>query len=240
VRFSPSAELAYQGALAIGSDESGVKFPPIKLKGKGLQTKLSLDNLTLDFGNVDSASSKILTTSVSNIGTLAVSIDSFVITGSQEFSVVSPNTPLSVASADSAIISVKFAPIVSGAVSAVLKVYTSIGPLQIELKGTGIGKKDTTTSAVREAASPLDLIYSVPNPSNGAASLHFVIHSHLEDVKLSFFDATGCEIETQFVGILDEGLANISLTLPHSSGLIFIRVSSEGRIVGSAQMILTR
>ncbi|HEY6170881.1 MAG TPA: choice-of-anchor D domain-containing protein, partial [Candidatus Kapabacteria bacterium] len=242
LRFAPVTEMTYQAMLTISRYETvNLYIDTIKLFGKGINSKLSVSQPALDFGNVDSASSKTLSFNLVNKVTSSIVINSVSITGSNQFSMVSPSTPFTISGGEQSEISVKYSPTINGTAKATLSIVAEDGTtVLVPLSGFGVGKGDTTSSFTRLEPKKVDRIVVAPNPSSGTSSLYIEASSYYETVTLSFLDETGREIGTQFIGSLAEGKNSIPLTLPQTSGLIFIRVLSAGENIGTVRAILNK
>jgi len=100
---------------------------------------------------------------------------------------------------------------------------------------------DTTTQAsVSPANGLVNLLEITPNPVSNYATLKLSVLSHLEDVKINFYDAAGRLSQTQLVGGLNEGLQSIPLILPQISGIAFLRIIAKGMVIGTSDMIIVR
>ena len=99
---------------------------------------LSLNVSSLDFGSVDTGTSKTLSVTATNSGSSDVTINSAAIT-TKYFSLVSPALPATVTAGSSTTISVQFSPNAAGAFSATLSVTSnSSSPVpNVTLTGTG-------------------------------------------------------------------------------------------------------
>jgi hypothetical protein len=79
-----------------------------------------------------------------------------------------------------------------------------------------------------------------PNPATTTATLTLGLTTALPNVTISFFDASARLLSSQSVGSLSEGVQQIPLMLPTISGVSFVRITSEGMVVGTAEIVITR
>jgi len=247
VRFSPLAAQMYSATLTIQTDESASSFSKISLTGIGVCGTRTLQSVSspLDFGSVDSGSSKTLDVVLTNNGCDSITIVSLYINGSSYFSINSIPLPLRLSAGASYILHLSFMPLGSGEADATLSIYSNADSSTslIALRGTGVGKKDTTgggTAIVRSITPALSEIEVMPNPAITTATLRIGVVSPLEDVSIHFFDVAGREMQTQYIGSLGVGTQRIPLSLPPATGIAFVRVLSAGRTVGTAAVAVTR
>jgi hypothetical protein len=107
-------------ALLVGCQGFSSGSPSNQQQGSVLST----NNSTLAFGTVSAGSSKTLTVSIQNSGPNSVTISSAAITN-QYFSLTAPSLPATVASGQSATISVMFTPSAAGAFNATLSLTSN-------------------------------------------------------------------------------------------------------------------
>jgi len=134
VTFKPTQRGARTGTLSI-TDSAAGSPQTVGLTGTG--TVVEFNPASLSFGSVKRASSKTLTTTLSNTGSTALSISSVTITGSTTFS--QTNTcGASVAAGGSCTITATFRPLGIGSFSGDVSVSDSGGgsPQQVPLSGS--------------------------------------------------------------------------------------------------------
>jgi hypothetical protein len=241
IRFNAAIEQSYAATLTITTDESGQATHRINLSGRGINSKLSANPTTLDFGKVDSGKSVQKTFTIANTGTAPVTIDSLIPTGSNEFSIDSSAGMPTILSPDGKTdVKISFHAQRPGAASALITINASEGsPLQVLLTGISIGKKDTVQqSSVRMISSAIQYLQVTPNPASNNAVLKFSSAKNLEDVKLYFYNPAGQLLHSQSVGALEAGMQSISLLLPRISGIAFLRIVAGGELIGTAEMVI--
>ncbi|MFI5264124.1 MAG: hypothetical protein ACHQM6_06385, partial [Candidatus Kapaibacterium sp.] len=112
--------------------------------------------------------------------------------------------------------------------------------LGIHLTGTGIAKKDTAQQRVYLNKSAIILLEVTLNPASGKAMLELGATKTLESVKINFYNSAGQLLSTQNIGFVGEGIQNISLVLPQISGIAFLRITSGGELIGTAEIVIAR
>ena len=100
---------------------------------------LSLIGASLDFGSVTTGTSKTLTMTASNTGTVSVTISSASISN-QYFSLTAPSLPVTILSGQSTNISLVFAPKTAGTFNATVAIGSdaSDSSVTVSLSGTGV------------------------------------------------------------------------------------------------------
>ncbi len=112
---------------------------------------LVLSGSSLDFGNVTTGTSKIMTITASNTGTASVTVSSASISN-KYFSLISPNLPMSIAAGQSSLMSVVFSPNAAGAFSATVTVVSTASNSSdtFSLTGTGVASGQLAVSPTTE------------------------------------------------------------------------------------------
>jgi len=237
VRFSPQIAEPYDATLKLTTDESPSSTYPIYLRGNGEgSSKFSLPGYEIDFGNVDSGKSARKPLTIMNIGT-TTTIDSITIEGSNEFAVDSPKVPFQFPSGGNNQLWISFNPNRLGSISATLRISTADG-VNASVSLYGVGIADSTQQSVHVINSVLNLLEVTPNPTSNNAMLHLSTTKNLEDVKISFYNSAGQLLSSQNIGELSEGLQNIPLALPQISGVAFLRITSGGELIGTAEIVI--
>ena len=99
---------------------------------------LTLPATTFNFGSVAAGSSKTVATTVTNSGSVAVTVVSASVS-SQYFSLVAPSPPVTISAGQSTPVSIQFSPNAAGTFNATLSITSnaSNSPLSLTLSGTG-------------------------------------------------------------------------------------------------------
>jgi len=136
VKFLPKDFVAYAGILTINSDAGNVT---VALKGVGIGAKIAAVSETLQFGDVIIGKTVTQLAQIVSAGACEVRIDSVKATGA--YSVAATNFPIILTRNDTAKISIRLLPTVSGGQQATLLVYNNDkqrNPLVITLTGNGV------------------------------------------------------------------------------------------------------
>jgi len=138
VLFGPAGNGAASGNVSIVSGAATVPLT-ITLSGAGVTYQLTPSPSSLTFGNVAVASKISQTISLTNTGSVSLSVSQASLAGSS-FSFSGPNLPASLAAGQSTSLSVTFAPVTPNPASGVLSIASdaSASPLTIALSGAGV------------------------------------------------------------------------------------------------------
>jgi len=131
--------LAILAGLATLVDCQGISVgSPSNQEQKNTASTLFFSSQSLAFGAVSAGSGKTMTVTATNNGASAVTISSAAISTNQ-FSLLAPSLPATIAAGQSTTVSVRFAPNVAGTFSATLSVASnaSDSSMSISLTGTG-------------------------------------------------------------------------------------------------------
>jgi hypothetical protein len=136
VTFNPTQSGTLRGRVSIKDNAPGSP-QTVNLTGTG--TVVELNPTGLDFGSVNVGSSRVLTTTLTNVGSTFLSITSIIVTGSSEFS--QTNTCGSgIGGGQSCTITVTFRPTVFGSVTGDVSISDNGGasPQIVPLSGFGV------------------------------------------------------------------------------------------------------
>ncbi len=243
IRFTAGAQQSYTASLTIVTDESTSNTHVIQLSGRGVDSKLSLSENSLDFQTVDSGSSVQKSFTITNTGTAPAAINLLQISGSYMFVVDSPYAPFTINASATKTVYITFHPVIASTESGTLTITAAEGsPLQVSLHGIGKGKPADTTgnNAVRMLDHSITSMEVIPNPASEKASLKVGLLKAVPALTLQFFDAAGRMLSTQSIGSLSEGEQTIPLILPNVTGKVFIRLATGEGILGIATIVITR
>ncbi|HYM20717.1 MAG TPA: choice-of-anchor D domain-containing protein [Candidatus Kapabacteria bacterium] len=241
LRFNAFQEISYSGTLSITTDESASSTRQIQLSGRAVNSKLQLSVSSLDFGTIDTGTHAQKSLTITNNGTATASISSFTLSGANvaEFSVDSPKSAVTIAASGTSKVLLSFNPTTVGTASATLTVGATEGT-KPEVLLSGVGKAKPQSGSVRMIDQVVNLLEVVPNPASNAATLKIGVTSHLEDVKLTYYNDAGQLLSSQYVGTLSDGLNSVPLTLPQVNGVAFVRITAGGEMIATVQIVITR
>jgi hypothetical protein len=132
---------------------------------------LALSAISLTFANqLVSAVSAAQTIAVINIGSAALSVDGVTISGPAASSFADTSACGDVAANGTCIISVTFAPLASGDLSASLNIATNAGSRTVQLFGAGVTVDMAFDPAIVPAGQAAILTWSAPNATSCSAS----------------------------------------------------------------------
>ena len=137
VRFAPGSGGAANGTLSIASNDAASPAS-VTLSGTGVAPAISVSPATLTFGTVILGQTQDLTVTINNTGQAPLTVNS--LTGSANFSVVSPTAPFNVGAGSFAVATVRFAPTSLGAAAGTLTITSndsSKASVTVALSGTG-------------------------------------------------------------------------------------------------------
>jgi large repetitive protein len=171
VRFRPTAEKNYTGAIVITTEEASNNTITINLSGNGIDSKLLVEPTTLDFGEIDTmktAPDKTFT--IRNTGTAPATINNIVRTGSDAFSMTVGVTSPFVLAPDSLVtVTVGFAPKLVQPESGTITVTASEGsPIDVLLSGSG---KAVPLESVKDRPNFRFSMAITPNPARENVTL---------------------------------------------------------------------
>jgi hypothetical protein len=174
LRFSAQAEQSYTGTLTIKTTESANATRTINLLGRGIDSKLTLSEESIDFGEVDTGKSLTKDLVITNTGTASITLNNVANSGTHapSFSIAHATLPRTLAANDTAIVHITFAPMTGGSHDAQLTLTPSEGS-SLNVLLHGIGKVQTGGGSVRREYH-LDIPFRLaPNPSTGAITATF-------------------------------------------------------------------
>ena len=148
VSFSPTVAGAASGTLSIVSDASNSPAT-VTLTGTAVTYQLGVSPTSLNFGSVTVGSSATQTVTATNTGTANVTISGASATG-RGFSASGSGLPLTLAPAQSAALSVTFAPSTAGSAAGSVSIVSSASntPVTVALTGTGVSSTYQLTPGV--------------------------------------------------------------------------------------------
>ncbi|MFF5229091.1 choice-of-anchor D domain-containing protein [Dactylosporangium sp. NPDC000521] len=135
VRFTPSATGGATGSLTFTTNAGTV---PFDLHGVGTRPGLGATPSTLSFGTVPTGANKTLGVSVTNTGTSAVTITGFTPPAAPFTATGVPATGTTLAAGASVSVSVRYAPVASGAANSTFIVTSSAGSVTVPVTGTAV------------------------------------------------------------------------------------------------------
>ncbi|MDP4199677.1 MAG: T9SS type A sorting domain-containing protein [Bacteroidota bacterium] len=153
------------------------------------------------------------------------------------FKWVSAAPPMIIPANDSIRITMGFSPTSSQSYSGAVWIITnesSINLHRIMLSGEGVSQSVVT------AGSSIDQIQIFPNPANTNATLRLTNQTSLENVSLSYYDVAGKLLGTETIGNVSAGHVNLPMLLPQSTGALFVRVTSDGRLLDELKIVQSR
>jgi photosystem II stability/assembly factor-like uncharacterized protein len=157
---------------------------------------------SIDFGTVTVGGSKTVTITLTNNGTLPVTIDSVKIKpAASVFVSSSTNLPKTLASGESMTMDITFRPTASGGQGANLVVSQS-GSVIVQVPIVGVGQSQDGVADVNSVGDVQFVIAS--NPVHGMTQFRFELPSH-QMIRLGVYDALGREVAALVNGMLTEG-----------------------------------
>lgn len=153
VTFAPQAAGDVTGSVSVASTAANSPAA-IAVSGTGEVEALSVNPLSLSFGNVTIGSNSALPVVVTNSGNTSITISQAAATGAG-FSVSGPALPLTLAAGQNTSFSVTFAPTSAGSVTGNFSVASnaSNSPAAALLSATGAGRHSVTLSWASSATS---------------------------------------------------------------------------------------
>jgi hypothetical protein len=196
ITFSPKTAGAVTGALTINSNSTTGASSVVSLSGTGVAPDpvLSVSTTSLNFGTVNVSATATLTVTLSSKGTSAVTVSSGTITGAG-YSLVGGSFPLTLAPGSTAVITVEFAPTVSGAAAGQLTIASnSLSGATAVVSLTGTAQATATHSVdltwVAPTTSPTPVAgYHVYRALATSSSTFTLLTSSL-DTQTSYVDNT--------------------------------------------------
>jgi hypothetical protein len=148
--FAPTAAGTQSGTLTFVSNAAADPQLSVSLNGTGVsppQGQLSLSPTTLSFGNVTVNSAQSQTATITNTGAASTTVSAVSVAGTG-FSLGSVTTPFTIASQQTAPLTLVFSPTTSGSASGTLTISSNAqnGNLTIPLNGTGVATKSVALS----------------------------------------------------------------------------------------------
>jgi hypothetical protein len=254
VRFAPSAG-AVSASLTIASNDPAKSSLTIPLSGSGIQNaqpSIAVAPTSLDFGGVTTGQTKDSTLTVSNNGTVDLTVGSISIGGSA-FTIVSTVVPFTVAAGRSTAVTVRFSPSSAGAASASLTIGSndSVRPsLTVPLAGIGLAPAVNNvlrTIAYHEITSlttPMDVSNYPVMSRNGTRAFFTVKNTELWMINTDGSGArkidTDTTLSTHFFSVSDDGAKALvwnavflRIVNTDGSGASSVLTSSDGAIQGA-------
>ncbi|MDP4220587.1 MAG: choice-of-anchor D domain-containing protein [Bacteroidota bacterium] len=240
VRFAPKTEVTFFGAISIVTDDGVAPTRVITLTGRGINSKLSTNVPSIDFGEIDSGSTSTKTFTITNTGSAPTTINYINLTGDTAFSRGSLTLPMQLAAGGSQDVSITFSPMRNGQMDGTAVVTASEGsPISVALHGKG--KVIVVVGAVRNDPAITGLKMTISqNPTNGSARINLILSKPL-DLKLALFDASG-----RFIRSYDHtvnGIGEFSVPLNAetlASGEYSLHAISGGAIVADSKIMIIR
>ncbi len=238
IRFAPTIEQPYNATLSIRTDDGTAPIRIINLSGVGINSKLSTDQTSIDFGVLDSGVSLTKTFTITNNGTAPTTITALTPTGDASFAITPVTLPLQIGPGSKVDVSVTFAPKAAGTFDGVLTITASEGsPISIGLHGKG--KVEVVLGSVRSGAEATGMTMTLlPNPNNGSATIKFVLQKPLE-IKLELFDATGKLVHSYNRLSINTGEYSLPLASEKfPSGEYYLRAIIGGRVASELKVMI--
>jgi len=177
VRFSAQAEQSYTGTMTVKTTEATNGTRTINLLGRGIDSKLSLSDVSIDFGEVDTGNTASKMLVITNVGTAAIAVNGLDLSGTGEavYSIEHSALPRTLQPNDTVQVEITFAPLVEGVKDAVLGITPAEGSsLNVLLHGVG-----TVEPGSVKAPYHLDIPFILsPNPSRGDVMATFELTSN--------------------------------------------------------------
>jgi hypothetical protein len=144
--FAPSAAGSAAGSLSILSDAANSPLS-IPLSGTGAQPGLSISPPTFNFGSVVDGQTKSQTFTITNIGTVALTIAQLSVSGAS-YSASGLVTPATVTPGGTTTFSVLFAPTTAGSLAGSISISSNApnSPSTVSLSGTGVAASVTLST----------------------------------------------------------------------------------------------
>src|SRR5205814_862287 len=134
VRFVPTAEQLYSATLNVNTDEGASSTRPIALTGRGINSKLSVDQSLIDFGEIDTGTVVTKKFTITNNGSAAAHITAITRSGDASFAVGTETFPIDIAPTATKDISVTFSPKNAGTFDGSVMITASEGsPISVSL-----------------------------------------------------------------------------------------------------------
>jgi hypothetical protein len=196
-------------------------------------------NASVDFGSVKINQSENIPITLRNLGSSPFHILSYALVAPNGAFAFVDTSLHTIAPQDSGTVTVQFSPWDMIQYDATLDIATDESggsAFQIMLAGEGTSGQ-AMVSTNEESGTALEV---TPNPASSNATLRITTPSSLEDVKLLFYDAAARLIATQNIGSIIVGVQSIPLSLPTMDGVVFVRVTSGGAMVGTVAVAMVR
>jgi hypothetical protein len=237
VSFRPDAAGNFAAALTLRTDDAQTPVRTINLSGVGVKGALSVTPLSIDFGNVTIGQDSTIQATVTNTGQAIVAINSVTMTGSA-FSSGTFVTPLTVGVGQTVNLNLTFTPTVAGTSTGLVSITLVDNTLiHVPLTGFGVSLADVATVASQSGEYTISVS---PNPASSSVTAHISM-SRAADGRIELFDATGHAVVTLSLGLLSEGVHDVSLPIENlASGSYFVRITNMSGESASARLILER
>lgn len=240
VRFRPTQEKNYTGALIITTDETSNNTITINLSGKGIDSKLIVEPNALNFGEIDTMkSSTPQSFTIKNGGTAPTTINSIVKTGSTTFSMnVDKTTPFSLAPDSIATVTVTFAPTLVQSESGTITVTASEGsPIDVALTGTG---KEVPITGVHKMPGFRFSMSISPNPAREYATLSLT-SERAATINIVIIDMNGKTAMNLTDERVTEGKNSMNvITSGLAQGMYLVRIYENGALLDEENMAIIR
>lgn len=239
IRFAPKLEQTYAATVSVITDDGAAPTRVITLAGKGINSKLSADPSSIDFGTIDTGTSSAKTFTLTNTGSAATTITNVKITGSSYFTLGSVTLPLQIDAGANKNISVTFSPMAGGTFDGSAVITASEGsPISVSLHGIGKVKSIISVRATPEEIG-LKMMLS-PNPSNGSATIKLILAKPLH-MMLALFDASGRLARGYEQSSFGTGEYSLPLaTEMLASGEYYLRAIVGGVIAAETKVVVIR
>ena len=176
--FAPATTASVTGSITVVSNAANGPLK-IAVTGTGGQPGLSISPSSFNFGNVVDGQSKSEAFTVTNTGTLALTLTQLAASGG--YTVSGLATPTTIASGSSATFSVLFAPRAAGSVAGTVSLVSNApdSPNVLSLAGTG------TAASVTLSASPASVSFTNVHAGNSSSKSVTILNSGNTSVTLS-------------------------------------------------------
>jgi len=178
IRFTPASIGTKTATLSINHNVPVVALSEVALTGNGVNPIISINPLSINFGNINVGSSRDSIVTISSVGNAKLNINSITISGADasSFTFTAPTLPYEIASGSNYLLPVRFTPVSVGAKSAIMIITHNAegSPDTVSLNGVGVKPEilispDTLNYGDVFTGSFKDLKFSISN--SGSAPL---------------------------------------------------------------------
>jgi hypothetical protein len=246
VQFTPTTDGVRMAKLNIASNDFDEQQYDVTLQGTGVSPNIAVAGRNVvitdgdptpgtanntDFGTVNIGNNQSRTFTVRNSGLGELRVSGITLTGAQaaEFSLVSaPAFPLTIAAADSQVITVQFAPTAAGIRTAMLNIASNDADMATyDFAIQGIGR-DATAIGTVTGADAFAKLY--PNPTGDAATVSITLRKE-DRIIVSVFNTEGREVIHAADGRYKAGEQKIALnTSALASGTYFVQIATGSQV----------